>query len=214
MHRRTFLSATSVLAASVGLGGGEARANAPPARTLSVFNSVSLDGFFTDEANDMSWAHTQDPEWNKFMSTNASGEAELVFGRKTYEMMARFWPSKEAAQAMPEVARGMNRMRKTVFSHTLKSADWENSRLAQADLATEIRRMKSEPGPNLLILGSGEIVAQLTQAGLIDAYQLVVVPIVLGSGRTLFEGVTGKPRLELTKTRAFENGNVVGWYEL
>ena len=206
MHRRTFLSATSVLAASVGLGGGEAR-------TLSVFNSVSLDGFFTDAGNDMSWAHTQDPEWNKFMSTNASGEAELVFGRKTYEMMARFWPSKEAAQAMPEVARGMNRMRKTVFSHTLKAADWENSRVAQVDLATEIRRMKSEPGPNLLILGSGEIVAQLTQAGLIDAYQLVVVPIVLGSGRTLFEGVTGKPRLELTKTRAFENGNVVGWYE-
>jgi dihydrofolate reductase len=137
-----------------------------------------------------------------------------VFGRKTYEMMARFWPSKEASQAMPEVARGMNRMRKTVFSHTLKAAEWENSRLAQADLATEVRRMKSEPGPNLLILGSGEIVAQLTQAGLIDAYQLVVVPIVLGSGRTLFEGVTGKPRLELTKTRAFSNGNVVCWYEL
>ena len=182
-------------------------------RILSVFNSVSLDGFFTDDANDMSWAHTQDPEWHKFMSTNASGEAELVFGRKTYEMMARFWPSKEAAQAMPDVARGMNRMRKTVFSHTLKSADWENSRIAQADLTTEIRRMKGEAGPNLLILGSGEIVAQLTQAGLIDAYQLVVVPIVLGSGRTLFEGVTGKPRLKLTQTRAFANGNVVGWYE-
>src|SRR6187399_799083 len=114
MHRRTFLSASSVLAATAGLGGGEARASAP-ARTLSVFNSVSLDGFFTDETGDMSWAHTQDPEWNQFMSTNASGEAELVFGRKTYEMMARFWPSKEAAQAMPEVARGMNRMRKTVF---------------------------------------------------------------------------------------------------
>ncbi len=179
-----------------------------------MFNSVSLDGFFTDEANDMSWAHSQDAEWSKFMSTNASGEAELVFGRKTYEMMARFWPSKEAAQAMPEVARGMNRMRKTVFSHTLKAADWENSRVAQADLATEIRRMKSAPGPNLLILGSGEIVAQLTQAGLIDAYQLVVVPIVLGSGRTLFEGVTGKPRLELTKTQVFSNGNVVCWYEL
>lgn len=122
-------------------------------RTLSVFNNVSIDGFFTDDASEMSWAHSQDAEWTKFMSTNASGEAELVFGRKTYEMMARFWPSKEAAQAMPEVARGMNRMRKTVFSHTLKAAEWENSRVAQADLATEIRRMKSEPGPNLLILG-------------------------------------------------------------
>jgi hypothetical protein len=65
MQRRTFLSATSVLAATVGLGGGEARASTPPARTLSVFNSVSLDGFFTDESSDMSWAHTQDPEWNQ-----------------------------------------------------------------------------------------------------------------------------------------------------
>jgi hypothetical protein len=103
--------------------------------------------------------------------------------------------------------------RKTVFSHTLKSAEWENTRVAQADLATEIRRMKSEPGPGLLIMGSGQIVAQLSQAGLIDAYQLVVVPIVLGRGRTLFEGVTGKPRLALKQTRAFPNGNVVCWYE-
>jgi dihydrofolate reductase len=182
-------------------------------RTLSVFNNVSLDGYFTDETGDMSWAHDHDPEWNKFMSSNASGDAELVFGRKTYEMMARFWPSKEAAQAMPDVARGMNRMRKSVFSHTLTSADWENSRVAQGDLASEVRRMKSEPGPGLLIMGSGEIVAQLTQAGLIDAYQLVVVPIVVGRGRTLFEGVTGTPRLRLTQTRAFPNGNVVCWYE-
>jgi dihydrofolate reductase len=100
------------------------------------------------------------------MSTNASGEAELVFGRKTYEMMARFWPSKEAAQAMPEVARGMNRMRKTVFSHTLKAADWENSRVAPGRPRHRNPPDERRAGPNLLILGSGEIVAQLTQAGL------------------------------------------------
>jgi dihydrofolate reductase len=183
------------------------------ARTLSVFNNVSIDGYFTDETSDMSWAHDQDPEWTKFMSENAKGEAEFIFGRKTYEMMARFWPTKEAAQTMPDVARAMNGTRKTVFSRTLKSADWENSRLANGDLATEIRRMKSESGSGLLIMGSGEIVAQLTKAGLIDAYQLVVVPIVLGKGRTMFEGVTGKPRLKLAQTRKFSNGNVVCWYE-
>ena len=183
------------------------------ARTLSVFNSVSIDGYFTDETSDMSWAHDQDPEWNKFIASNASGEAEFVFGRKTYEMMAGFWPTKEAAQTMPDVARAMNRTRKTVFSHTLKAAEWENSRVAKGDLAAEIRKMKREPGPGLLIMGSGEIVSQLTKAGLIDAYQLVVVPIVLGSGRTMFEGVSGKPRLKLTQTRAFSNGNVVCWYE-
>jgi dihydrofolate reductase len=182
-------------------------------RTLSVFNNVSIDGYFTDETGDMSWAHDPHPEWTKFMSENAKGEAEFVFGRKTYEMMARFWPTKEAAQIMPDVARAMNRTRKTVFSRTLRSADWENSRLARADLADEIRKMKGESGPGLLIMGSGEIVSQLTQAGLIDSYQMVVVPIVLGQGRTLFEGVSGKPRLTLTKTRAFQNGNVVCWYE-
>jgi dihydrofolate reductase len=182
-------------------------------RTLSVFNNMSIDGYFTDETSDMSWAHHQDPEWNKFAASNASGDAELVFGRKTYEMMAKFWPTKEAAQTMPDVARGMNRMRKTVFSRTLKSVDWENSRLAHGDLASEVHKMKGETGPGLLILGSGEIVAQLTQAALIDAYQLVVVPIVLGGGRTMFEGVTGKPHMKLTQTRTFSNGNVVMWYE-
>jgi dihydrofolate reductase len=100
-----------------------------------------------------------------------------------------------------------------VFSRTLESAAWQNARVVKGDLASEVRRLKSEPGPGLLIMGSGEIVKQLAQAKLIDAYQLVIVPVLLGRGRTLFEGVTGKPRLELTKTRAFKNGNVVVWYE-
>jgi dihydrofolate reductase len=211
MFRREFLSTTTVLAAS-GLG-GLSGASAPRARKLSVFNNISLDGYFTDDTGDMSWAHDLDPEWLKFSADNAGGEAELIFGRKTFEMMAGFWPTKEAKESMPDVARGMNRMRKTVFSRTLESAAWQNSRVAKGDLATEVRRMKLEPGPGLLILGSGEIVAQLAQARLIDEYQLVVVPIVLGRGRTLFEGVTGKPRHKLTQTRAFGNGNVVCWYE-
>jgi dihydrofolate reductase len=182
-------------------------------RTLSVFNSISLDGYFTDGTPDLSWAHDADPEWTKFTTENAGGQAELVFGRKTYEMMAGFWPTKEAQQTLPEVARAMNGMRKNVFSRTLESAAWQNTRVAKGDLASEVRRLKSEPGPGLLIMGSGEIVKQLTQAQLIDSYQLVIVPVLLGSGRTLFEGVTDKPRLDLTKTRAFKNGNVVGWYE-
>ena len=73
--------------------------------------------------------------------------------------------------------------------------------------------MKQEAGPDLVILGSGSIVSQLTQARLIDEYQIVVSPIVLGKGRTLFETVTGKVGMTLTKTKAFKNGNVVLWYE-
>jgi len=182
-------------------------------RKLSVFNSISLDGYFTDGTLDVSWAHSQDAEWQNFTKENASGStAELIFGRKTYEMMAAFWPTPQAKQRMPVVAESMNRMRKNVVSHSLQKVDWENSRLVKGDLAAEVRRLKSEPGDGLLIMGSGEIVSQLTQAGLIDYYQLVIVPIVLGKGRALFEGVTGRPQLKLEKTRSFGNGNVVAWY--
>ena len=65
-------------------------------RKLIVFNSVSLDGYFTDRKGDMSWAHKQDKEWNDFVAENASGEGELVFGRVTYEMMVSYWPTSQA----------------------------------------------------------------------------------------------------------------------
>jgi dihydrofolate reductase len=213
MFRRDFLLASSVVAASSVSFGGSSGAGGAPSRPLSVFDSISLDGYFTDGSGDTSWAHSRDPEWQRFSAENAGGEAELLFGRKTYDMMASFWPSPQAMQAMPDVARGMNRMRKTVFSRTLEKADWENTRVVKGDLGVEVARMKQEPGPGMVILGSGQIVAQLTQAGLVDSYQIVIVPILLGKGRSLFEGVTGKPRLKLTKTRAFGNGNVVMWYE-
>jgi dihydrofolate reductase len=182
-------------------------------RKLQVFDSVSLDGFFTDEKNDMSWAHKQDEEWNAFTSGNASGEGELLFGRVTYEMMAAFWPTPQAAQMMPTVAGAMNAMPKTVFSRTLDRVSWQNTTLLKGDLVTEVTRLKQQPGADLVILGSGTIVSQLTEARLIDEYQLAVIPIVLGRGRTLFETVKHAVSLELTKTRAFKNGNVVLWYE-
>ncbi|MFN8582257.1 MAG: dihydrofolate reductase family protein [Gemmatimonadaceae bacterium] len=182
-------------------------------RKLHVFNNVSLDGFFTDRHNDMSWAHRQDPEWNAFVSGNASGAGELLFGRVTYEQMAAFWPTPQAAQIMPAVAAGMNAMRKSVFSRTLRTVTWQNTTLLTGDLIAEATRLKSQPGPDLVILGSGSIVSQLTQARLIDGYQVVVQPIVLGQGRTMFDTVTDRLNLRLTQSRPFSNGNVVLWYE-
>jgi dihydrofolate reductase len=184
------------------------------ARQLIMFNHVSLDGFFTDASGDMSWAHARDEEWQRFTNDNAGGEAELVFGRKTYQMMAGFWPTPQAKQSLPKVAASMNRMRKHVFSRSLQQVDWENSVLMKSDLAGEVRRLKAQSGPGLLIMGSGEIVSQLTGAGLVDEYQVVTVPVVIGKGRSLFEGVTTRPRLKLTKSRTFQNGNVVSWYSV
>jgi dihydrofolate reductase len=182
-------------------------------RKLSVFNSISLDGYFTDASGDMSWAHAggDDPEFAAFTSGNASGDGALVFGRVTYEMMASFWTTSQAAQMMPEVAAGMNRMQKIVFSRTLQRADWSNTRLIKDDPAAAMGALKAEEGPDMVILGSGTIVAQLAQAKLIDAYQFAIVPIVLGAGRTLFEGVD-RATLKLTDTRAFKNGKIVASY--
>ena len=184
-------------------------------RTLSVFDHVSLDGYFTDSTGDMSWAHegADDPEFQAFSSANASGEGELVFGRVTYERMAGFWPSPAAKQMMPEVAEGMNRMRKNVFSRALDSVSWNNTRLLKGDLITETRKLKAEDGPDMVILGSGSIVAQLAAARLIDQFQVIVNPVVLGKGRTLFEGVPERRLLKLTNSRTFKNGKVFLTYE-
>ena len=182
-------------------------------RKLIAFEQVSLDGFFVDGQGDMSWAHKRDPEWTEFTGSNASGDAALLFGRVTYEMMASFWPTPQARQSMPAVAEGMNRLPKLVFSRTLESASWENTTLVKDDPAAYVRTLKRGPGPGLAILGSGSIVSQLARAGLIDEFQIVVNPIVLGKGRTLFEGVPDKIPLKLSRSRAFGNGNVVLYYE-
>lgn len=184
-------------------------------RKLIVFNHMSLDGYFVDGDSDMSWAKAdpQDAEWDAFVSGNASGGGALVFGRITYELMASFWPTPFAIENMPIVADGMNRMPKVVFSKTLDHASWSNTTLVKSDPAAEIRKMKQAPGEDMVILGSGSIVSQLAQEGLIDEYQIVVNPIVLGKGRTMFDGVEGKLRLKLTKTWAFRNGNVLLCYE-
>ena len=182
-------------------------------RRLIVFNHVSLDGYFVDRDGDMSWAHKQDAEWNAFAAGNASGGGALVFGRVTYQMMASFWPTPQALQMMPGVAEHMNQLPKVVFSRTLAEATWNNTRLMQGDILTAMRELKQESGPDMAILGSGSLVAQFAPHGLIDEYQIVVNPVVLGAGRTLFEGMASKITLRQTKTRTFGNGNIVLNYE-
>jgi len=100
-----------------------------------------------------------------------------------------------------------------VFSRTLDKATWNNTKLVKGGMAEEIRKMKSETGEPMAILGSGSIVSQLAQEGLIDEYQIVVNPVALGKGRTLFDGIQKKLILKLTKTRTFGNGNVLLCYE-
>jgi len=182
-------------------------------RRLVAFTQVSLDGCFAGRNGDIGWAHRNDAEWNEFVAGNAAAGGELVFGRTTYEMMASVWPTAAARASAPVVAEQMNSLPKIVFSRTLERAAWQNTRLIKGDLAAEVRKLKSEPGDAMAILGSGSIVSQLAGEGLIDEFQIVVYPLVLGAGRRLFEGLAKTLDLRLTQTRAFGNGNVLLCYE-
>jgi dihydrofolate reductase len=183
-------------------------------RNLSVFNSVTADGYFTDKNGDMSWAHKQDdPEWNAFTAENAKSGGELLFGRVTYDLMASFWPTPAAAKMFPEVAEGMNKSPKVVFSRKMDQASWNNTRVIKGDLAEEIRKLKEAPGDGLVLMGSGSIISQIALAGVIDEYQMVVNPLALGKGRTMFDGIKDQLNLTLASTRAFKNGNVLLTYK-
>jgi len=182
-------------------------------RRLTVFNNVSLDGYFTSATSSVDWAYqADDPDWNAFIRDNAKESGAIVMGRITYEMMVGWWPTAAAKAADPAVAEGMNGAEKIVFSRTLRQTTWSNTRFMAVDPASAVRGLKQAAGDDMVILGSGTIVAQLADADLIDSYQLVVNPVVLGAGRTMFEGVNGPRSLGLAETRTFRNGKVVMTY--
>lgn len=184
-------------------------------RKLVVFNHITLDGYFVSEDGDMSWAHQSDDdaEFHAFVASNASQGGTLLFGRVTYDLMASYWPTPIAHEHAPAVAAGMNRLQKVVFSRTLDRVTWQNTTLIKDDMPSAVRRMKQESGDDMVILGSGTIVSQLAEEGLIDEFQLLVNPLVLGKGRTLFEGVSHRLNLTLTKSRTFANGIVLLCYQ-
>jgi dihydrofolate reductase len=182
-------------------------------RKLMVFDQVSLDGFFVDRDGDMQWAHKRDPEWQEFVANNARGGGMLVFGRKTYDQMIQYWPTPQAMQNTPVVAERMNNMPKVVFSKTLEKASWSNTTLVKGDPASEMRKLKAQPGPNMVILGSGSIVSQMAEHGLVDEFQIIINPLVLGQGRTLFSTVRDRLSLKLTQSRTFQNGSVFLCYQ-
>lgn len=180
--------------------------------TISVFESVSLDGFFAGPNGEIDWfkAVPKDDEYDAYTHGQAKGGSTLLFGRTTYEMMKSFWPTPHGRQADPDMAKVMNESPKVVVSKTLKSVDeepnWKNVRLLRDIDRDEILDLKKDS--DITILGSGSIVQQLTNLGLIDEYQLIVIPILLGSGKRLFKDVR-QTNVTPRETRRFGNGVVV-----
>lgn len=180
---------------------------------LSVFNFITLNGYYKGVNEDISW-HRHEAEEADYAAESANtGDRTLIFGRVTYEMMQGFWTTPMAMEVNPGVATGMNQAEKIVFSRTLDSVDWHNAHLIKEDLIGEISRLKAIPDKHMTILGSGSIVSQLAEVGLIDAYQLMLDPVALGDGATLFKGISRKLDLKLINSRVFKSGVVMLDYE-
>lgn len=178
---------------------------------LSMFNLVSLDGFFAGPGGEIDWFQTDD-EFERFAIEHTGQARHLLFGRVTYELMAGYWPTSEAAAAEPEIAHLMNTLPKTVFSRTLGEVTWEHTRLVSDGAEAEVARLKREIDGDIFLFGSADLAATLTAAGLFDEYRLIVNPVVLGSGRPLFKDER-RLALRLVGERRFGNGNLLLTYE-
>lgn len=179
---------------------------------LSVFNFITLNGYFKGPGGDLSW-HKHEGEESSYAAEGLQSKSILLFGRVTYEMMAGWWPTPEAINTNPEIANGMNASEKIVFSRTLKKAGWNNTKLIKDNLADEIKRLKQIPGRPVTVLGSGSLVTQLAELGLVDEYQIMVDPVALGNGTPIFSNIKHPLSLKLTNTRAFKSGVVLLCYE-
>jgi dihydrofolate reductase len=181
-------------------------------RKVFVFNLVTLDGYFEGPNREIDW-HNVDAEFNDYAVGMLNSVDTLIFGRVTYELMASYWPTPDATQNDPIVAERMNNLPKIVFSRTLEKTEWHNTRLVRDNIEEEIKKMKQQPGKDMVILGSGSVVSGFAQRGLIDEYRIMVNPVVLGRGNPLFKGIKNRLHLKLIKTRAFRSGNVLLYYE-
>lgn len=180
---------------------------------LNVFNFITLNGYYKDAQGTTSWHQHGGQEEDEYAASSMeTGGNILVFGRVTYEMMSSFWPSPQALESMPDVAKGMNSSEKLVFSKTLKKADWNNTTLVNGDMIEELKRRKDE-GRDMTILGSGSIISQCAEAGLIDGYELMLDPIALGDGTPMFKGMKRQLNLQLVNTRTFKSGIVLLSYK-
>jgi dihydrofolate reductase len=172
---------------------------------------VTLDGYYEGPNREIDW-HNVDAEFNEVAIDFLNSVDVLLFGRVTYELMARYWPTPAATTNDPIVAHKMNSLPKIVFSRTLQKAEWKNTRLVKDNIVEEIAKLKREPGKDLAIFGSSDLVLTLMKSDLIDEYRIIVNPVVLGGGKPLFKGIAGRLNLRLLRATTFGSGNVMLCY--
>lgn len=187
-------------------------------RKLVVTMWISLDGFISGPHGEMDWVTTiMDDEMGKYEDAVVGSADTLLLGRVTYQSFAGAWPNVPDNPAVSEgekaYARKLNAIRKVVFSRTLEKTEWNNSKLVKANLAATVADLKKEPGKDLLIYGSASIVQELTKLGLIDEYQILIYPVILGGGKPLFQEIKSKVKLSLVSAKSHTSGVVLLTYQ-
>ena len=176
-------------------------------RKIIVFENITLDGFIAGSKGEIDWA-IRDDEVTQLSRQGQDSTDLFMFGRVTYDMMAAFWPTPAGNSANPTFAAILNNTPKLAFSRTLKMAAWQNTDLVAEINKDRILELKARPGKSIMIFGSGSIVDQLSKLGLIDEYQLILNPVVLGGGRRLFSDAVARMNLDLVDARTFKSGLV------
>ena len=188
-------------------------------RNLVVIEFLSLDGVYQapgdpneDTEGGFRLGGWQRPYFDDVLGASAAeGMARTdanLFGRRTYEIMAAFWPN---APEDDPFARHLNNVQKYVASNTLASADWQNTTVIGGDVAEEVRRIKELPGGDISVLGSGNLVRTLMKHDLVDVYSFAVYPVVLGSGKRIFDGAD-PAKLELVDSKPTTTGGMLLTY--
>ncbi len=177
-------------------------------RRVVLDSLMSLDGYYTDSKNQIEWFlpfEEEDLAWSHEILTSAG---LLVLGRTTYDEFSRFFPTLDADATGwdPYVVEQLNRLPKVVFSTTLNDAEWKPSTIVRTDPTQEIARLKQGTGKDIEIIGSGSIAAAAIRAGLIDEYRIRIQPIILGSGKLLFQNQDEQRRLTLLEVKSFKSG--------
>ena len=181
-------------------------------RKLSLSINVSLDGFA-----DHTVAVAADDELHEFFSGLLDNTDVELFGRVTYQLMENYWPrahqDQKATKSMLDFADKFNAIPKIVFSRTLQKADWNNTRLVKDNMVDEVLKLQQQPGRNIS-LGGISISQEFMRRGLIDEYWLAVHPVVVGSGKRLFDHLNERINLKLVDTKVFRSGVVVLHYSV
>jgi dihydrofolate reductase len=179
---------------------------------LTVFNFLTLNGYYKGENGDISW-HRHGGEEGEYSADSLAGNNILIFGKVTFELMAGYWPSEMATANDPLVAKGMNDADKIVFSKTLRKSDWKNTRIINEDAVKSLKALKAKSDRDMTILGSGSLIGPLAEAGLIDGFEFMIDPVTIPAGTSIFYNTKHKIDLKLINSRQFSSGVVLLSFE-